>query len=333
MALGFRITRPRRLAAIAAVGLAAAVLGTSSASAAVRTVDLCARPGTATLTGITQVPIWGFGIPSTAGDCSTATPSLPGPLITVDQGDTVTLHVVNQLPAAAAPLDHAVRLEIPGITFDPGSATAPRGGDVTVTFTASAPGTYLYSSGGDAGRQLAMGLAGLLVVRPAGAPGQAYAAASTAFDVEAPVVLGAVDPAFNAAPDSFDLHTYNATYWLINGKAYPDTAGITAAAGKRVLLRYANAGFDNTSMMLLGLHEQVVGRSARALLAPVSATTEIIAAGATEDAVAVVPATPPPGPNGFAIYGQQLHLTNGPQTSTPAAGQVGPGGMLTFLHS
>mgnify|MGYP003693686519 CR=1 FL=1 len=35
------------------------------------------------------------------------------------------------------------------------------------------------------------------------------------------------------------MYSYQATYWLINGKAYPDTAGITATAGQRVLLRYA----------------------------------------------------------------------------------------------
>ena len=94
-----------------------------------------------------------------------------------------------------------------------------------------------------------MGLAGMLIVRPDHARARRTTSAATAYDVEAPVVLGAVDPAFNAAPDTFDLHRYTATYWLINGKAYPDTARITAAAGQRVLLRYANAGFDNTSML------------------------------------------------------------------------------------
>ena len=43
------------------------------------------------------------------------------------------------------------------------------------------------------------------------------------------------------------MYDYLATYWLINGKAYPDTAPITATAGQRVLLRYVNAGYDNTT--------------------------------------------------------------------------------------
>ena len=200
-----------------------------------------------------------------------------------------------------------------------------------MSFTASAPGTYLYQSGGDSGRQEAMGLAGALIVRSSTA-GQAYDTASTAYDVDEPsLVLGAVDPKFNAAPDTFDMYSYHATYWLINGKAYPDTAGITATAGQRVLLRYVNAGFDNTSMALLGMHEHVVARDAHLLNNPFDANAETIPAGATEDAIATVPAGAAPSTHGFPLYNRQLHVTNGDQTApnpVPATG----GGMLTFIH-
>ena len=126
------------------------------------------------------------------------------------------------------------------------------------------------------------------------------------------MVLGAVDPAFNAAPDTFDLHAYQATYWLINGRAYPDTVPVTASAGQRVLLRYVNAGYDNTTMLLLGMHERVLARDARPLPNPVDAAAETIPAGATEDAIATVPATAPPSSHGFPLYNRQLHVTNGP---------------------
>ena len=65
------------------------------------------------------------------------------------------------------------------------------------------------------------------------------------------------------------MHAYRATYWLINGQAYPDTARITATAGQRVLLRYVNTGYDNTTMLLLGMHERVLARDARPLQPPV----------------------------------------------------------------
>jgi FtsP/CotA-like multicopper oxidase with cupredoxin domain len=118
---------------------------------------------------------------------------------------------------------------------------------------------------------------------------------------------------------------------LINGKAYPDTTAIGAAAGQRVLLRYLNAGYDNTSMTLLGVHQQVVARDARLLNNPFPANTETIPAGATEDTLVTVPAGSPPSTHGFPLYNRQLHLTNGPQTGSTPAPATG-GGMLTFIQ-
>ncbi len=298
---------------------------TGSASAASPVIELCALPGSLaplpmTNSGLT-IPVWGFGIPSSPGNCNTAVASVPGPQLVMTVGDTVTIHLANALPVG-----HEVSLEIPGMGLDPGLTNAAPGTSVTITFTASAAGTYLYQSGGDAGRQEAMGLYGMLIVRPVTA-GQAYNAA-TAYDVEAPLVLSAVDPDFNANPDSYDMYTYRATYWLINGRAYPDTAPITAVAGQRVLLRYANAGFDNTAMAILGMHEQVVAKDARLLNNPFLANAEVIPAGATEDAIATVPAGSAPGANGFAVYNRQLHVTNG----LPANANFAPGGMLTFIR-
>jgi FtsP/CotA-like multicopper oxidase with cupredoxin domain len=336
----FAFKKSRALLALL-MGSAGLMLAGSSASAASVAIDLCAVPGTATvLTGppAVTVPIWGFGIPTTAGDCSTATASLPGPQLTVNQGDSVTLRVINALPPApppplppAGPVSHTIRFEIPGITFAAGPTDALVGISVTRTFTASAPGTYMYQSGGDAGRQEAMGLYGALIVRSA-TPGQAYGTPATAYDVEAPLVLSAVDPNFNAAPDTFDMHSYRATYWLINGKSYPDTAGVTATAGQRVLLRYLNAGYDNTTMQLLGMHARAVARGARLLNNPFDANAETIPAGATEDLIATVPSGAAPSAHGFPLYNRQLHLTNGAQTG-PAPTPTTGGGMLTFIHS
>jgi FtsP/CotA-like multicopper oxidase with cupredoxin domain len=313
-----RLTRPLFVLVMIFAGVVAAG---STASAAAVTINLCAEPGTATLTGAVTVPIWGFH----TGACGSAAATLPGPQLVVNEGDTVTVNITNGLPAG-----HTLTFEIPGITFDAGPTDVAAGASGAVSFTASAPGTYLYVAGGGEGRQAAMGLAGSLLVRSA-TTGQAYDSATTAYDTETTLVLGAVDPNFNAAPDTYDMYSYNATYWLINGKAYPDTAGITAAAASRLLLRYVNAGFDNTSMALLGMHEHVVARDAHLLNNPFDAAAETIPAGATEDAIAVVPAGGAPSANGFALYNRQLHLTNGDQTGpnpTPATG----GGMLTFIH-
>jgi FtsP/CotA-like multicopper oxidase with cupredoxin domain len=313
------LKRTRVLLALVVVAAGVTMAG-SAANADPVTIDLCAVPGNATLVGSTSVPIWGFGIPSTPGDCSTATASLPGPVLDVTQSiDAVTINVTNAVPG------HTLVFEIPGIDFNPGPNEAAPGATVTRSFTPTSPGTYLYRSGGDSGRQQAMGLAGMLIVRPTAA-GQAYGP-STGYDVEAPLVLGAVDPAFNAAPDTYDMHAYNATYWLINGKAYPDTAAITASAGQRVLLRYANAGYDNTTMLLLGMHEHVVAKDADPVTNPYDGDAETVPAGATEDAIATVPAGDAPSSNGFALFNRQLHVTNGAPSDAGT-----PGGMLTFIH-
>ncbi|MEU4191724.1 multicopper oxidase domain-containing protein [Kribbella sp. NPDC026611] len=306
--------------------LALAVFGLStlggSAAAATVAIELCAVPGTAPLPGGGLVPIWGFGTPTTPGDCTSASPTLPGPQLAATAGDLVTITVRNALPAG-----HTVSLEIPGVAFNPGPTDAAPGAAVSRTFTAQ-PGTYLYQSGGDAGRQEAMGLSGALVVGTTTA-NQAYPSATTAYDVQAVLVLTAVDPAFNAAPETFDLQNFKATYWLVNGRSYPDVPAIAAGVGQRVLLRYLNAGYDNTSMTLLGMHQQVVARDATLLTNPVAASTETIPAGATEDTIVTMPGTAPPSTHGFPLFNRQLHLTSGPQTGTSPIGN----GMLVFLHS
>ena len=340
------VTKSRVLLVLAMIA-AALMYGGSAASAATVSINLCALPGTIQLPGAPPPPpttIWGFATTATAGDCSSATASLPGPQLDVTLSaaeTTVTFNVTNELPAG-----QSITFEIPGITFDAGAADVAPGGTLTRSFTAPAsppqsppapgapngPGTYLYGSGGDGGRQQAMGLYGALIVHPS-TPGQAYESNTTAYDVEAPLVLSAIDPAFNnsADPGTYNMYTYRATYWLINGKAYPDTTGITAAAGDRVLLRYLNAGYDNTTMMLLGMHEHVVAKDAWPLSSTYDANAETIPAGATEDAIATVPAGGAPSANGFALFNRQLHLTNGDQAGTSPSPPDG-GGMLTFIH-
>ncbi len=284
-------------------------------------IDLCALEGSLTMPDAVTIPIWGFGVPSIPGDCSTATASLPGPELTVNEGDDVTINVTNALPTG-----HTIAFEAPGVSFDPGPNEAAPGDSVTLTFTASEPGTYLYQSGGDAGRQEAMGLYGALIVN-SNTANQAYDDSTTAYNVAATLVLSQIDPNFNADPEGFDMYQYLATYWLINGKAYPETDAISVPIGQNLLLRYLNAGYDNTTMLLLGAREQVVARDGSLLNDPFSADAETIPAGATEDTIVTIPDAAPPSVNGFPLYNRQLHVTNGPASSP----SYNPGGMMTFI--
>ena len=326
----------RKISAALALVLVSSVLvlGGSTASAASFGIELCATTSTVTLPGApSPVPIWGFGVPTTPGNCSTATATLPGPVLEVNTGDIVTVTLGNALPAG-----HAASFELPG--FD---VTGAAGGPYQ--FTASREGTFVYQSAGDAGRQMAMGLYGALVVRASGADsshvrpacrttvGTAY---GSTFDRDCVLVLSAVDDSFNGVgqpggydPNDFDMTDYRATHWLINGTQYPVTPSIAAPATTRLLLRYVNAGYDNTSMSLLGMHERVLARDAWPLGNPFSASAETIPAGGTEDALATVPSTAPPSGNGFPLFNRQLHVTN---AACNAGQPCGPGGMLTFIQ-
>ena len=113
-----------------------------------------------------------------AADCSDVADAVAArPEVDVDENDSVTINVTNALPSG-----HTISVEAPGLSFDAGASDAAVGGTVSRTFTAAAPGTYLYQSAGDAGRQTAMGLYGASssVRRTAG---RAYDDPASAYDV------------------------------------------------------------------------------------------------------------------------------------------------------
>jgi FtsP/CotA-like multicopper oxidase with cupredoxin domain len=319
-----RIRRSVLLAAVLTVAAAVTYPAAAPSAPTVVSFDLCAKAGTAPLPGDT-VPIWGFALKPAGVPCSdgSVVPALPGPQLSVGAGDLVTLNVTNALDAG-----HTISIEAPGLSFDPGPADAAPGDTVSRTFTASAPGTYLYQSSGGAGRQVAMGLYGALVVRPATA-GRAYDTSASAYDVERTLVLSEIDPALNrsADPEAFPMLDWNPSYWLINGKAYPDTGTIGAPAGARVLLRYVNAGIEHVTMTMLGVDARMVAKDAYVLDNPFDAVAQTLPAGATADGIVRVPSGAAVGDR-FPLYDRGLHLTNGPI----GAPQHAPGGMLTFIE-
>ena len=107
----------------------------------------------------------------------------PGPVLCVNQGDTVTVVLNNTLPEATS-------IMFPGIdnVQANGAPAQPEFNGATLTSLdqqrgrgerrqrhlqlrrPASPGTYLYESGTDVGKQVQMGLYGALVVRPAGSP-------------------------------------------------------------------------------------------------------------------------------------------------------------------
>ncbi|MEO6145342.1 MAG: multicopper oxidase domain-containing protein [Dermatophilaceae bacterium] len=285
-----------------------------------RTCDLYAKLGTTSMPGGTPIDIWGFS--STATGAATA----PGPVLVVNQGDIVTVALHNQLAG------QDVSLAFPGqptTAFSAGlSAQAAEtgvatGATSTYTFTAGRAGTFIYEAGHtpNGTRQVAMGLAGALVVLPT--------VNSAAYADEAVVVLSEIDPALNAAPTTFDMRKFAPAYRLINGKPFPSTDVISTDQARTVLLRYVNVGSQEHSMSLLGADQKQVAQDGHAMT---YAETEVIAAvdpGATVDTLVTMPSGPE---SKIALYEAAGRLdNNGQSTADPLSFAFG--GMLTFLDT
>lgn len=275
--------------------------------------DLYATTGTASLNG-DSVPVWGYSI-------TNAPVSRPGgPTLIVNQGATVTVALHNLLGENTA-------LLFQGQDMVPDTTGVAPGSTKVYTFVANHPGTFLYEAGllPSAQHQVAMGLYGALVVRPATA-GQAYDAASTAFDKEAVLVLSEIDPMLNntVVPSTFDMREFKPAYFLINGNVYPQTAPIASVAGDKVLLRYVNAGVKHHSMAMLGARQTLIAEDGSALQFSLPVVAKTIAPGQTTDAIVTVPPTTADGSK-FALYDGSLMLHN-------YGNDKAFGGMLTFVN-
>ncbi|MDL1909167.1 multicopper oxidase family protein [Chloroflexi bacterium CFX6] len=290
----------------------AAVLPASTCMEAggVRTCDLWATTGTLTLPNSVVVNIWGYA----ADNVSPA--GLPGPTLIANAGETLVINLNNNLTEATS-------LSIPGLSGMSDIAGVASGGAKAYTYSGLQPGTYIYQAGPTANgeRQVAMGMYGVLIVRPAGAPLETYGPDS-AFDDEAVLVMSEIDPLLNASPSTYNMREYTPRYFLFNGKAYPETDNIDTAAGNTVLLRLINAGIKSRSLGVLGLRYSVISMDGKPFGKPHYAAAETLGAGQTADVLIRIPASAPANQM-YAVYDSSLRLIN---NSTRF------GGMLTFIQ-
>ena len=177
-----------RLMRVTAV--AAAVLLGNAAQAAVPGINGTSFALEASAAHITQpdgatVYSWGYGcsaqptgsapaaLPLPVTGCPTM--QIPGPTLIVNQGDTITVTLTNNLPAAAG----RTSILFPGFvltaasTGTPGALTLEAnsgGGTATYQFVATTPGTHSYYSGTQGDLQVEMGLYGAIIVVPSTIP-------------------------------------------------------------------------------------------------------------------------------------------------------------------
>lgn len=307
--------------------------------------QLWARAATATLPGAAgpvPVTIWGFATTARRPG------RIPGAVLEATAGDTLRVTLHNALPDPASIIFPGQ--EVPPVPTLDGSgrlvaltAQADPGRRVTYTVRVRRPGTFRYESGSSPARQVQMGLAGVLIVRPAGfrrnnpATFTVYGPGTgSAYDREYVLALGEIDTRLHAragAGQATNPLDFAPDWWTINGRAFPDTlapdnrssqpmgARVSAAAGQRVLLRCVNLGFQDHSLHFGGMPVRVVGVDARPLRTPALDATHgrltlTLAAGQACDVIAV-----PPGPGQYVFYDRDLlHSTSESRF---------PGGMMT----
>src|SRR6478752_5954018 len=283
--------------------------------------DLWAKTGTNQVLG-QPVPIWGYSTTETGA--ATA----PGPVIIARQGDRVVLTLHNGLGEAtslALPGQPASSIS-EGLSTTAATPGIAPGTTARYTFTASRAGTFLYEAGHTAGgaRQVAMGLAGALVVLSA--DGTAY---GQTYDDEAVLVLSEIDAALNADPAKFtDLREFKPKFRLINGKPFPSTDPVTTDQNHKVLLRYVNAGTQLHPMSLLGGEQQLLSHDGHALGSPEPSVVAAVDPGVTMDSLVTMPTGPEAK---LALFESAAQLDNGGQAAGVDPTSVAFGGMLTFL--
>jgi hypothetical protein len=293
--------------------------------------DLYARAGSVVAGSDPAVPIWGF----------TSDPVGPGffggnPLntIIISEGQTLNLTLHNDLPGGAGDLS----LELPAVQGLPDLVGAPVTGTKAYSFGPLAAGTYIYEAGAtiEQPRQLAMGLAGLIIVRPAdfnSSTPSDFATGLGGFDDEGLIVFNEVDPRFNENALTSDVEDFTPQYFFINGKAHPATDEIGANAGQTVLLRAANLGIRDRALGLVNGRMKVIADDSHPVVDPTTqlvdpnrfgdVESKLLTAGQVTDLTTLVAPSAHAGDQ-IPVLDLQRHLNNSDQTA-------GLGGMVTFI--
>lgn len=255
--------------------------------------------------------MWGYALDG-------GTMQYTGPTMDVNEGDTVTVNLTNELSVP-------VSIVFPGQV---GVNTAgdsdgiltkeadPTGGSAQYSFVAEHPGTYLYHSGTNPGLQIEMGLIGALIVRPASEPPDqnwAYNHVDSQYDYEFLFLLTEMDPVVHelmqcGKSDEINLTDYWPVLWFINGRCAPDTMMMANSPllptqpynclprlhpGDKILLRFLGGSRHLHPFHTHGNNFDLIAQDSRLLESSsgngadlaVSDFTQTVAPGATYDVI------------------------------------------------
>ncbi|MBX0329235.1 multicopper oxidase domain-containing protein [Oscillochloris sp. ZM17-4] len=216
--------------------------------------DLTATIGYVTMSDGNAIHMWGYANGDWTADAATAAEhyQYPGPILCVNQGDTLTIRLHNMLPEDTSLIFPGQdNVQAGGFPSQPvfisgamtslapvASAASGSGGNVTAggtmeySFLASEPGTYIYESGTNAGVQVQMGMFGTIIVRPSNAGfGYTYDIGS-GDETQVAYAYNRADSAYNPAHENVEIlseidpfmhQAYEADFinWMSTGEHNP----------------------------------------------------------------------------------------------------------------
>ena len=241
------------------------------------------------------------------------------------------------------------------------SLAVPVGRDLSYFYRPHDAGTYMYHCHFEDVEHVQMGMTGMVFVRPkqnkialAGNPvGTKYAYndgdGSTRYDREFAFMVTELWSAAHyrdAHIQVSDWTDFDPSFWLMNGRGYPDTVApngnpnvttagrlqyqpisslVTCNTGERVLLRMSNLGYQNHAMSVDNIDLQVVAKDASLLKGRdgtsnyLTTNTVDVGPGESRDVIFTAPA-----PGEYLLYDRKYsYLENG--------GGPGYGGMMTKI--
>ncbi|MBE3590350.1 MAG: multicopper oxidase family protein [Firmicutes bacterium] len=235
--------------------------------------------------------------------------TIPGTVLRVTEGDTVSVKLVNRLPVPVSIHWHGVPVPnamdgVPGVTQN---AVAP-GKAFLYEFKATVPGTYWYHSHQTSAEQVDRGLYGVLIVEPKAPAVRADRDYTLVLDewTSAPDAGGAGDGSSGMSGaggmggmsgmsgmsgmnhtggmsmgdmnmNGMDMAMAAYTTFGINGKAYPDTDRLVVRKGERVRLRLVNAGFITHKIHIHGHDVRIVATDGQPIENPPAFRDRLIA--------------------------------------------------------
>lgn len=205
----------------------------------VKVFNLTAKPVKWPITGDTTVTAWTYN------------GTVPGPLIRVNEGDTVRVILKNELPEATSIHWHGIPVpnNQDGVA-EPAVTQRPimPGETYTYEFVAKPAGTFMYHSHVQTDRQIPIGLSAPFIIDPPGAK---------TYDKDFVMVLNEWQvrdgKTYAAMPGMNEPN-----YFTVNGKAYPDIPTINVKQGERVRVRLIGAGQFEHPMHLHGMSFKIV---------------------------------------------------------------------------